>query len=357
MTTTTAPGHPRSSGPLARILRWAGRNPAPLVLALLCLVGWLWLDNFTRPNNLWAIGYQYSIIGLLALGQLLVILTEGIDLSQGSLVALTSVVTAVLITNLGLPLWVAVVGGIAASTLLGLVNGVVVAFSPIPAFIATLGMTGIARGLALLISNGQPVAISDPAFFAFGRARLLGVPVSFLIWLAFAVALHYFLTQRRTGRAIYAVGGSAEAARLSGINVRSMRLFVYTLSGLLTGIAGVLWASRLSSGSPIGGVGYELESIAAVVVGGGSLFGGVGTVFGTVAGVLIFGVINSMLNLAGVSPYWQGTIKGLLILLAVALSQVRRLGGAGPKGVVHHGVQQQVGHGTGTQPGAGAPAA
>lgn len=339
----------RETGTIARSLRWAGRNTAPVVLALLFVVGWLTLPNFTDKMNLWAIAYQYSIIGLLALGQLLVILTEGIDLSQGSLVALTSVVTAVLVTTLGLPMPVAVVGGIAASTLLGMVNGLAVAYTPIPAFIATLGMTGIARGLALLISNGQPVSISDPLFFSMGRARVLGIPVSFLIWLVFAIALHYFLTQRRAGRAIYAVGGSAESARLSGINVRGVRLFVYTMSGFLTGIAGVLWASRLSSGSPIGGVGYELESIAAVVVGGGSLFGGIGTVGGTVAGVLIFGVINSMLNLAGISPYWQGTIKGFLILLAVALSQVRRIGWSSPRGVAHHG--------TGAQPGVGTPAA
>ena len=337
------------TGFATRALRWAGRNTAPVMLALLFVVGWVTLPNFGDKMNMWAIGYQYSIIGLLALGQLLVILTEGIDLSQGSLVALTSVVTAVLMTNAGLPMPVAVAGGIAASTLLGLVNGLAVAWTPIPAFIATLGMTGIARGLALLVSNGQPVSISDPVFFSLGRARIAGVPVSFLIWVAFALLLHYFLTQRRMGRAVYAVGGSAESARLSGINVRAVRLFVYTMSGFLTGIAGVLWASRLSSGSPIGGVGYELESIAAVVVGGGSLFGGIGTVGGTVAGVLIFGVINSMLNLAGISPYWQGTIKGILILLAVALSQVRRIGGQGARGAIQHA--------SGAKPGAGSPAA
>jgi ribose/xylose/arabinose/galactoside ABC-type transport system permease subunit len=247
------------------------------------------------------------------------------------------VVTAALITNAGLPLPVAVLGGILAATVLGLCNGLLVARTPIPAFIVTLGMLGIARGLALLVSNNQPISIADPFFFTLGRARLLGIPISFLLWLLIAVALHYFLTQRRMGRAIYAVGGSAESARLSGINVSGVKVFVYTMSGMLTGVAGVLWASRLSSGSPIGGVNYELESIAAVVVGGGSLFGGIGTVGGTVAGVLIFGVINSMLNLAGISPYWQGTIKGVLILLAVALGQVRRMAQSRARGEEHHG--------------------
>jgi ribose/xylose/arabinose/galactoside ABC-type transport system permease subunit len=198
-------------------------------------------------------------------------------------------------------------------------------------------MLGIARGLSLLISDGQPISISNPLFFTLGRARVLGIPASFLLWLAAALLMHYFLTQRRLGRAIYAVGGSAESARLSGINVKNVILFVYTMSGLLSGVAGVLWASRLSSGSPLGGTSYELESIAAVVVGGGSLFGGVGTVGGTVAGVLLFGVINSMLNLAGISPYWQGTIKGVLILFAVSLGQIRRMGRSGSTGATHHG--------------------
>jgi ribose/xylose/arabinose/galactoside ABC-type transport system permease subunit len=291
-------------------------------LLLLFVLGALAFPNFLTPLNLSAIAAQYSIIGLLALGQLLVILTEGIDLSQGSQVAFTACVIAVLMQVTSPPL--AIAGGILANTLLGFTNGLLVSRTPIPAFIVTLGMLGIARGLALLVSNAEPVAIDAGAFTTFGRSKLLGVPVSFLIWLAVAGLIQYFLTQRRTGRHIYAVGGNEEGARLSGVNVQNTKLLVYTLAGFFTALGGAVWAARLRSGSPIGGVGYELESIAAVVVGGGSLFGGSGTVLGTVSGVLIFGVINSCLNLAGISPYWQGTIKGVLVLLAVMLGQLRR---------------------------------
>jgi ribose/xylose/arabinose/galactoside ABC-type transport system permease subunit len=187
-------------------------------------------------------------------------------------------------------------------------------------------MLGIARGLALLISNAKPVAIENVAFVTFGRSTLLGIPVSSLIWLACSLLVAYFLSHRRTGRYIYAVGSNEESARLSGINLQKTKLLVYSLGGLMVAIAGALWTARLSSGSPIGGTGYEMESIAAVIVGGGSMFGGVGTVWGTGVGVLLFGVINSILNLLGISPYWQGTIKGVLILMAVALSQIRRSG-------------------------------
>jgi ribose/xylose/arabinose/galactoside ABC-type transport system permease subunit len=328
---------------LGGIARWVGQNTAAVALITIFAFGCLALPNFSDPMNLSAIAFQYSIIGFLGLGQLLVILTEGIDLSQGSLVAVTSIVTATLMTNAGLPAPIAVVGGVLAAAVLGWLSGMLVSRTPIPAFIVTLGMLGVARGLALLISNAKPISISDAAFGDLGRSKLWEIPVPLLLWLLAAALLHYFLTQRRTGRHIYAVGGSVENARLSGIDVRRVKLFVYVMSGLLTGIGGILWTSRLSSGSPLGGNNYELESIAAVVVGGGSLFGGIGTVGGTVAGVLIFGVINSMLNLAGISPYWQGTLKGILVLATVALSQLRRSGRSSVKGAERHAGGTDVG--------------
>ena len=303
-------------------LGWISRNSAPVALMVLCLFGSLLFPNFLTKLNLSAIAFQYSIIGFLALGQLMVILTEGIDLSQGSMVAFTSIVVATLMERYGMP--VAILGGILATTLLGALNGLLVSRTPIPAFVVTLGMLGIARGLALLISGAEPIAIAEPAFTSFGRSRLWELPVSLLLWVAVGVVLYLFLTRRRFGRHIYAVGGSQEGARLSGVNVQRVKFLVYVFSAFLTSIGALIWASRLRSGSPIGGSGYELESIAAVVVGGGSLFGGHGTVVGTFAGVLIFGVINSCLNLAGISPYWQGTLKGIMILLAVGLSQLRR---------------------------------
>ena len=312
----------RPKANLGRVGSWLGRNSAFVALVIAALIGALFVPNFMTRMNLTAILFQYSIIGLLALGQLLVILTAGIDLSQGSVVALTSIVVAVLMKNTGvLP---AVAGGLLAGTLIGVTSGLIVSRTKIPAFVVTLGMLGIARGLALLISDAKPVAIENQSFVNFGTSLIFGIPVSALIWVAASLLLWYFLKYRRTGRYIFALGGSEESARLSGIDVRSIKLLVYGLCGLLTAMGGVIWTARLSSGSPIGALNYELESIAAVIVGGGSLFGGLGSVSGTLVGVLLFGTINSILNLMGISPYWQGTIKGVLILIAVALSQVRR---------------------------------
>ncbi len=252
------------------------------------------------------------------------ILTSGIDLSQGSMVAFTSIVVAVIMRNAGIP--AAVIAGLTAATILGISNGLLVSRTKIPPFVVTLGMLGIARGLALLFSDAKPVAVEIDAFVDFGRANLFGIPVSAILLVVVCLITAYFLTHRKTGRYIYAIGSSEENARLSGIDVKKVKLLVYALSGLLTAVGGVIWTARLSSGSPIGANNYELESIAAVIVGGGSLFGGIGTVAGTFIGVLLFGVINSVLNLMGISPYWQGTIKGVLILLAVALGQIRRTG-------------------------------
>jgi ribose/xylose/arabinose/galactoside ABC-type transport system permease subunit len=227
-----------------------------------------------------------------------------------------------------------VLGGMLAATLLGVVNGLLVSRTKIPAFVVTLGMLGIARGLALLISDAKPVAVENANFVSFGRANIVDVPVSAILLVLACLGTAYFLNQRRLGRHIYAVGGSEESARLSGIDVKRVKLLVYSLSGLLTSIGGVIWTARLTSGSPIGANNYELESIAAVILGGGSLFGGLGSVSGTLVGVVLFGVINSILNLLGISPYWQGTIKGVLILLAVALGQLRRTNRRSSEGVL-----------------------
>jgi ribose/xylose/arabinose/galactoside ABC-type transport system permease subunit len=305
-----------------KAVSWMGQNSALVALIIAFSIGSIFIQTFLTQLNLSAILFQYAIIGLLALGQLLVILTAGIDLSQGALVALTSIVIAFLMRSYGIP--IAVIGGLAMGTLFGFTNGLIVSRTKIPPFVVTLGMMGVARGLALLISDAKPISIESQAFIDFGRANIGGIPISAILWVAVCVILSFFLKRRQLGRHIYAVGGSEESARLSGINVRKIKLMVYALSGLLTSIAATVWTARLSSGSPIGGVNYELESIAAVIVGGGSLFGGIGSVSGTLIGVMLFGVINSILNLVGISPYWQGTIKGVLILLAVALSQIRR---------------------------------
>ncbi len=307
----------------SRILSWVATNSALVAMVALFLIGSIYVKNFLTIQNFSGIFYQYAIIGFLALGQLLVILTAGIDLSQGSMVAFTSIVVALLMQKFGIG--IAVVGGLAAATTLGLVNGLMVSRTRIPPFVVTLGMLGIARGLALVFSNAKPISIEIESFIEFGRSDILGIPVSAILLVVVALALIYFLRYRKTGRYIYAIGSSEESSRLSGIDVKKIKLLVYSASAFLTGVGAVIWTARLNSGSPIGANGYEMESIAAVIVGGGNLFGGVGTVGGTMIGILLFGMINSVLNLVGISPYWQGTIKGVLILLAVALSQIQRL--------------------------------
>ena len=303
-------------------IKWSTRNSTMIVLALLVAYGSIGLENFLTELNISAILYQYSIIGLLAIGQLLVILTAGIDLSQGAVLALSSITTATVMSTLGLV--PGIIGGIAMGTSMGLISGLLVSRTSMPPFLVTLGMLGVARGLAMRIANAKPVPIEIDAFNEFGQASIFGIPVSAFIWALACLLLYFFLTRRPLGRYIYAVGGGAENARLSGINVPKVKLVVYTISSLLTAIGGVIWTSRLGSGSPVGGMNYELESIACVVVGGAYLFGGIGSIHGTVAGVLIFGVINSILNLHWISPFWQGMIKGAFVLLAVALSQVKR---------------------------------
>ena len=308
----------------SRLMARLGPYSALAVLILLFAYGALAVPHFLSSMNLSAILYQYSVIGLLALGQLLVIPTSGIDLSQGALLALTSITSALVMTHNSA--WLGALAGIALATAVGFVSGLLVARLRMPAFLVTLGMMGVARGMAMQIANARPVPITIEGFIAFGSASVFSIPVSTFIWAAACVLVYFFLSRRPTGRSIYAVGSSEESSRLSGVKTSSVKLIVYVLSALLTAIAGVIWTSRLGSGSPVGGQNYELESIAAVVVGGGSLFGGVGRVDGVVAGVLIFGLINSILNLSGISPFWQGMIKGVVVLAAVALSQVQGRG-------------------------------
>lgn len=306
---------------LGNYLSFLNKYSAIIALLIIVVYGTLFVPHFMSVANFKAILFQYSIIGFLALGQLLVIITGGIDLSQGSLLAFTSIVAAVLMAQIGLV--PAVIGAVLFCSLLGLFSGLLVSRTKIPAFIVTLGMLGIGRGLAKFVANAKPVPIADEFFRSMGRAEFIGIPVCAILWVIASVMLYQFLKRRRLGRYIYAVGSSEESARLAGINVKKVKLFVYTLSAFLTSIGALIWASRLGSGSPIGGAGYELESIAAVIVGGASLYGGTGSVVGTMAGVMIFGVINSILNLSGISPFWQGAIKGILILSAVALSQIQ----------------------------------
>ncbi len=278
--------------------------------------------DFLTVANLLNVMRQVSINALIAFGMTLVILLGGIDLSVGSILALSSVFTATLISR-GTDPVVATLVGIASGAVMGAANGLVIAKGKVAPFIATLGTMTILRGLALVVSNGSPVTgINSDFFTMLGGgyvADLIPIPV---IWMALMFAVMWFVLKKTVfGRHVYAVGGNEEASRLSGVSVDRVKIWVYTLSGAMSAMAGIILTSRLNSAQPTAGAGYELDAIAAVVLGGTSLTGGRGWIFGTLVGALLIGVLNNGLNLLGVSSFYQQVIKGVVILLAVLIDR------------------------------------
>lgn len=279
---------------------------------------------FLTPQNLVIVARQISINGILAVGVTYVLLTGGVDLSLGSVVALAGVVAASFAQAEGVPLVVPVGLGVLTGLACGGVNGFLVAWGRVAPFIVTLGMMTAARGLALVLSGGRPVSGLRPEFNRLGSGDWLGIPLPVLT-LAFVTFLSWvFLRHFRPGRYIYAVGGNEEAARAAGIGVRRVKLLAYAICGALAGLAGVVLAARITTGQPNAGVGYELDAIAAVVIGGTSLSGGVGGVGGTIQGALLMGMINNALDLLNVSSYYQNILKGALIVGAVWLDSRHR---------------------------------
>ena len=277
--------------------------------------------SFLTAANLVNLVRQISINGILAVGVTWVLLTGGVDLSLGSLVALTGVAAACFAQSGEFPLPVPVAAGILAGAVCGLVNGVIITRARVAPFIVTLGMMTAARGLALVVSGGKPVSNLSRGFTRLGGADVLGVPVPALVLAAVAAASWLCLDNLRLGRYVYAVGGNEEAARASGIRVNRVKTAAYVISGALAGLAGVVLASRITTGQPNAGAGYELDAIAAVVIGGTSLSGGVGGIGGTLLGALLMGVINNGLDLLNVSSYYQQIVKGVIIVGAVALDR------------------------------------
>jgi len=248
-----------------------------------------------------------------------VIITAGIDLSVGSMLSVVVVYTADTVQTRGVLAGVAMAVGLGA--LFGLVNGLGVAWGRVPPFVMTLGMLAFAKGVALIFTEGQPVSITNDAFLAFGNGRTFGLPNPAIVFLVLLAVCMFVLRGTVFGRSVYAVGSNEEAARLSGIPVRRVQCAVYVISGLMVGVAGILYASQLGVGTPVAGDGKELDAIAATVVGGTSLFGGVGTAGGTFIGAAILGVLSNILNLSGVSPYVQYLFRGGLIVVAVLLQR------------------------------------
>ncbi len=289
-----------------------------LGLVLLCVVIALLSPFFLTGSNLLNILQQTSINAIIAAGMTFVIITAGIDLSVGAILAFAGVMLAQGL-QADWPMLTAVFAGLLAGVLLGGLNGVLITFGKLPPFIATLGLMSLGRGATLVLTEGRPISGFSSPFRALATSTLLYVPTPVWIMLAVYGLAHFLLTQTRHGRYVYALGGNEEAARLSGIDIHFHKTLVYAFSGLTSAIAAIILTARLNSAQPIAGLMYELDAIAATVIGGTSLLGGSGTLLGTLLGALIMGVLRNGLNLLGVSSFLQQIIIGAVIILAVWL--------------------------------------
>ena len=294
------------------------------VLLLLCVAMALLSPYFLSVSNFLNILLATATIGVLAIGATYVISSAGLDLSLGSVLGLSGVVGAWLIDRGEVPWLLGIVGCLATGAACGLVNGVLVTRGRIPAFIVTLGMLGIARGLALVIAKGQTIYGLAPEVIFLGQGRPFGVPMPAFIFLGVAVVMHFVLAYTRFGRYTHVVGDNEVAARAMGIHVERHRLALYTISGLMAGIAGLLFMARVNAGDPTAGIGYELTAITAAIIGGTNLFGGRGSILGTFIGALIMGVLQNGLNLLAVQSYYQQMAIGAVLIFAVWLDQTTR---------------------------------
>jgi inositol transport system permease protein len=314
--------------------RFAGRHAPVIFLAGLMLVFAILEPRFLEPTNLFNVMRQVSITGLIALGMTFVILTAGIDLSVGSLLALAGMAAAIVVTGgrantLSLDADTAEAGSVllAAAAAIGVglaggfLQGLGITRLKVPPFVVTLGGLSVFRGATLWLSNGGPVSGFEADYRWWGQGLVGPVPVPVMIFLFFALVCHVVLRYTRYGRSVYAVGGNPEAARLSGLNVDRIILSVYVIVGLFAGLAGFVLSARLNSAEAVAGIGYELTVIAAVVIGGTSLFGGIGNIWGTVIGALLIGVLINGLVLNNVSSYIQQIVIGLIIVAAVAFDR------------------------------------
>ncbi|WP_247747343.1 ABC transporter permease [Alkalihalobacillus sp. BA299] len=296
-----------------------------IILALLAIITLISIltPNFMTFQNLMNLGRQVSINAILAIGMTFVILARGIDLSVGSILAFAGIVSASFATGPDGNFFLAVVMGLGAGLLLGFINGFTVAKWNVAPFIVTLGMMAIARGFTFIYNDGRPVSGLSDSFLQIGGGYILGIPIPILITLIVFIVFSVILYNTKFGRHVYAIGGNEMAAKISGIKVNRTTIWVYSISGLLAGLAGLILTSRVSAGLPQAGVSYELDAIAAVVIGGTSLMGGKGRLWGTLVGAMIIGVLNNGLDLLGVSSYWQQVIKGFIIILAVMIDRKR----------------------------------
>lgn len=291
-----------------------------VVLAILCIIISIATNKFLTPNNIISVLRQISINAYIALGMTLIIILGHIDLSVGAVVAMSGTLTVGMVVNQGLPMWLAILLGLIIGTLAGFLNGVIVSTFRVPAFIITMAMMNVCNGVAYVYSGGQATRINDPFFSAIGTGYLFNViPLPILYMVILIAVISFVLGKTKFGTYVYAIGGNREAARLSGVPIKKVEVIVFTLSGALSAFAGLVLCSRMYSGQPSVGSGYELDAIAACVLGGTSMSGGKGHISGTILGAMVIGIISNGLNLIGVSSYWQLIVKGVIIAGAVLL--------------------------------------
>jgi ribose/xylose/arabinose/galactoside ABC-type transport system permease subunit len=292
-----------------------------LALFVLCAVLSIISPAFLSAENLLNVLRQVSINGMIAVGMTFVIITGGIDLSVGSVMALSAVVATSLAHPNTYPVIVPVLVGLLVGLLCGGINGLLIARWKVAPFIVTLGMMTAARGLTLVYTNGRPINNLSDAYNQIGGGYVAGIPIPVIVLVGIIAIGIFVLNFMKFGRHVYALGGNEAAAKSSGLNINFIKIGVYSIVGITAGLAGVVLSSRVMAGSPVLGQGYELDAIAAVVIGGTSLFGGVGSVAGTIVGALIIGVMNNGLDLLNVSSYYQQVVKGVIIILAVLLDR------------------------------------
>ena len=299
---------------------------AGIALVLLIAAAYLSFSTttFLTIGNLSILARQISLTAIIAVGMTMVILLGDIDLSVGSVVALATVVTGFLIVKAGVPFPLGVIAGLLVGALIGFLNGTLVIKTGVPSFIVTLGMMGVARGFALVITKGSSISGLPSTYLKLGQGYWLGVPIPVILLIVIAIVVHIFLSRMKTGRHIYFTGSNSEAALLSGINVNKIKLLVFTLCSTLAATEAVIETARMNAAQPAAGVGYELTAIGAVIIGGASLFGGEGSILGTLLGATLLGLITNGLILLGVSAYWQQVFSGSIIILAVTMDMWRQ---------------------------------
>ncbi|NOU90820.1 ribose ABC transporter permease [Paenibacillus sp. LMG 31460] len=296
-----------------------------ILIALVSLIVFFALttSTFLSTSNVLNVLRQISINAIIAFGMTFTILINGIDLSVGSILAVSQVITIGLLF-MGVPIVPALIVGLLIGAVLGLINGFVITKGKIPPFIVTLSMMIMARGFAYVLTGGRPMSFNNEILSFIGNGYIGPIPVPIIIMVICLIITSFILNKTKFGRHVYAVGGNREAARFSGIQISKIEMIVYTISGLLAGLSGVILAARMSSAQPTSGSGFELDAIAAVVLGGTSFSGGIGKIGGVFIGALIIGVLNNGLNLMHVSSYWQMIIKGLVIVTAVYVDSLKK---------------------------------